>query len=211
MLLGIKKVINGLHKGIINLFNKTNSTTLEFWFFAACIIGLLLSLYPSLAIIRDQQIYTRYLLPGLPFFAIILGKGFIEAKKRWQVIIAMSLLILCIYSFAMTSTSAIFYYNIQQENKPLYDYINANPEVTPMVSMLNTRALRYYTGRETLELLPGQLTIEGIRNKTHIFGQLFIPISCYNEEMPKDLPELSDPNKAQLIFSRGGTKLYKIP
>ncbi len=178
-------------------------------FFFTCFLASIFSIYPGLTIIRESEIYVRYMLPALPFFAILLGAAFDKLNGNFRNIFLAALVLFAFYSFAMTSTSAIFYNSVEQSNQPLYDYISSNVEINSVISMQNARAVRYYTGKETIVLNNGNYTIDEIK-QAHYSKTPYISVSCYNEDLLYSVKDLFDESKTEVVFESGCAKLLKI-
>jgi len=178
-------------------------------FFFTCLLASILSIYPGLTIIRENEIYVRYMLPALPFFAILLGIAFDKLKGNFCRICLVSLILFAVYSFAMTSVSAVFYQSVEQSNQPLYDYISNNAQISSVISMQNARAVRYYTGKETVVLDNGDYTLDEIK-LAHYSKTPYISVSCYNEDLITSVKDLFDNSKTEVVFEKGCAKLLKI-
>jgi len=195
-----------------SLFLKTKEKRSDFamtLFWLMALLCFLASIYPSLTAIRESEIYVRYLLPALPFIALLVGLAYERSSVRLRQVALVSILLFAFYSFAMTSTSAMFYYNVQQKNMPLYDYLNASSDIPSIISMLNSRALRYYTNKEVITLPMGTYALDEI---IHDYGgeSKYFAISCYNEDLMTSIPELQSSPKVQTVFENGCTKVLKI-
>jgi hypothetical protein len=203
ILSGTKDTANKIfQQGIGYLRNENNI----FWI--TVILAFLVSFYPGLTIIRQDMLYVRYMLPALPFVALIIANAFNNSREEVKKIIFLSLIIFSIYSFAMTSTSAINYQNIQQRNSPLYEFINESNDINSLISMENARALRYYTNSQVIQIPMDKLTIDELIAKYP--DMEYVAILCYNETIPDTITDIFSSEKAQIIFEQDCTKLIKI-
>ena len=170
-------------------------------------LGFIAALYPALTIIRQDILYVRYLLPVLPFIALLFGKAYDSSSEKSKKIAFVSLACLVLFSFAMTSVSAIFYNNVQQNNAPLYEFINSSNEFDSIISMHNSRALRYYTNKEVVTIGIGEYTIDWL---TENHPSQYVAITCYNEDILTSIPGIVESEMTEIIFEEGCAKMLKV-
>jgi hypothetical protein len=203
LLKGIYLPLNEFLKGKEMLKDKNKL----FWVFVA--IALIVSIYPSLTIIRESEIYARYLLPGVPFAALLLGRAFEESKEKIKKIVLVSLIVLAVFSFASTSLSALYYYDIQQKNTPLYAYLNSVDSFDSVFSKHNSRAIRYYTNKETVEIQEKTITIDEILDE-YGWQTKYAALTCYNEDLFTTIKDIDDESKQTIIFQSGCAKVIEL-
>ena len=166
-----------------------------------------MSIYPALTIIRLDTMYVRYLLPFIPFFALLIGKGYTESSDKIKKIAFIAIIIFSLYSFAMTSASAVVYNNIQENNTPLYNFINSSDDFDSIISMHNSRALRYYTNKEVIVIGIGEYTVDWLVEN---YSFQYVAITCFNEDILTSFPGIVESDKTEVIFEEGCAKLLKI-
>ncbi|MCX6800765.1 MAG: hypothetical protein NTZ73_01090 [Candidatus Diapherotrites archaeon] len=205
----ILEIISGA-KRIGEFLRKTKPIAPLRIFFLVIIFSMLLGLIPVVHVIRGDW-YIRYFVPFFPFFGILLGAGFLRLQGRTKFILISSLILFSLFSFALTSGSALFYYSVQEKDAPLFTYLDAHPEISKIASVGKARELNYYSGQEIIQLdLAENFSVSELSTELKSKGALFVASTCYSDSLSEKLPLLEETGLIQKVFEQGCAKIYKV-
>jgi hypothetical protein len=177
--------------------------------------SILTGIIPAISVVRNESWYIRYFIPFFPLAAVLITNGFAKLKNRnFKAIFISSLVLFSIFSFALTSTSALFYQGVEKENAPLFNYINSNSEINDIASFNKARDLTYYTRfgeKKIIELnLQEGFSLDELKNQIFEKNPSYIISTCYNDPLSEKLPLLEEEGLVEKIFDGGCSAAYRV-